>query len=213
VKVTDHLLSTDFGSKLKEKGICYIRCLTDRDAVPPEEQAGVYNTWQRSFGVETKEEVEQLAKQKGLQIAWGPGRYLRTKFYTSAFEYCPAIKRTVLYSSIADDGAWFDTWPGVMELPPLETYDEATPSQRPLKITFGDDTPFTHDELQQFVDIYDQFGFPIEWKVGDVAVVCNYRFAHGRPGYSLEADEERTLGVILGPMFDRQCTIDRKWID
>merc|ERR1711998_509438 len=115
------------------------------------------------------------------------------------------------YSSVADDSMWFDSWPGVSELPPMQSYETATENERPLKITFGDDTEMTREELELFVDVYDQFGIPINWKQGDVAVVCNYRFAHGRPKYSLEDGEERTLGVLLGSTFDRVgCRAD-KW--
>eukprot|EP01094_Clydonella_sp_ATCC50884_P017164 TRINITY_DN2935_c0_g1_i1.p1 TRINITY_DN2935_c0_g1~~TRINITY_DN2935_c0_g1_i1.p1 ORF type:complete len:380 (-),score=120.54 TRINITY_DN2935_c0_g1_i1:176-1273(-) len=211
--VTDALLATELGTKLKEKGICYIRCLTDALEMDGDDMSanGVYNTWQQSFGVTSQEEAEKIARSKGLHVEWGPGRYMRTKHYTSAFEYHPATDCNMLYSSIADHGSWFDTWPGVMELPYMECYENASPAERPLKITYGDDTDFTADELRLFCELYDRFGFPINWKQGDVAVVCNYRFAHGRPGYELEEGEERTLGVQLGPIFDRVGQRDDKW--
>jgi hypothetical protein len=72
-------------------------------------------------------------------------------------------------------------------------YDE-----RPLKLTFGDDTEMTREEKELFVDIYDRFGIPVPWNVGDIAIVCNYRFAHGRPGIRLGDGEERELGVLIG---------------
>ena len=97
---------------------------------------------------------------------------------------------------------WFDAWPKVMHLP----YDE-----RPLKLTFGDDTEMTLEEKQLFVDVYDRFGIPIQWNVGDIAVVCNYRFAHGRPGIHLDGDEERELGVVIGESFDRVGDLPDKW--
>ena len=80
------------------------------------EEEGIYNTWQQSFGVQTQEKVEEIARSKGLEVEWGPGRYLRTKYYARGFEYCPQVDRNLLYSSIADNGNWFDTWPGVMEV-------------------------------------------------------------------------------------------------
>ena len=78
-------------------------------------------------------------------------------------------------------------------------------------MTFGDDSALSRDELQQFVDLYDRFGTPIDWRVGDVAVVDNYRFAHGRPGIHLEAGEARTLGVLLGEQYDRVGVVNDKW--
>ena len=48
VQATKELLTTSFGQKLKEKGICYIRCLTDEEHYKSTEQSeyDVYNHWQ-----------------------------------------------------------------------------------------------------------------------------------------------------------------------
>lgn len=51
----------------------------------------------------------------------------------------------------------------------------------------------------------------LDWEVGDVGVVCNYRYAHGRPGIHLEEGEERELGVVLGKTYQRQGDIAGKW--
>jgi len=61
------------------------------------------------------------------------------------------------------------------------------------------------------VDVYDNNGFPIAWQKGDIAAICNFRFAHGRPSYSLKPGEERELGVILGDMYPRLGQNDDKW--
>ena len=70
--------------------------------------------------------------------------------------------------------------------------------QRPLKLTYGDGTEFTRDELAEFLEVYDLFGYPIKWAPGDIAVICNWRWAHGRPKIELEEGEVRELGVVLG---------------
>lgn len=210
VGLTKHILTTPLGQKLKEKGLCYIRCLTDRDAYSNKDESIVYNHWQKSFGVDTVEEVEVLAKERGLKCEWGVdpvhgasgGRYLITRFYVSAFEYCPATDSNIMYASVADDAMWFDGWPGVKELPNY---------QRPLKLTFGDDTEFTQAEFREWVDCYDMYGAPIKWKTGDIAIVCNWRWAHGRPAYSLQGGERRQLGVMLGETFHRVQNLEGKW--
>ncbi len=38
---------------------------------------------------------------------------------------------------------------------------------------------------------------PIDWKVGDIGIICNYRFAHGRPSIHLRPGEERELSGVL----------------
>jgi hypothetical protein len=202
LRATDAILATDFGQKLKELGVCYHRDLTDRDAYIGTQELGVYNHWQKSMLTEDPDEAQRTAKSRGLEIEWGPNRLLKTRYYISAFEYFPHLDRNLLYSSVADDGMWFDTWPKVMHLP----YD-----QRPLRLTFGDGSEMTRQEKQQFVDVYDQSGIPIEWNRGDIAIVCNYRFAHGRPSVYLEQGEQRELGVLIGEAYDRVETLDDKW--
>ncbi len=202
MQATDAILETDFGQKLKELGLCYHRDLTDREFFAGSEEIGVYNHWQKSMLTENPDIAEQRARERGLETEWAANRMLKTRYYVSAFEYFPQLDRNVLYSSVADDGMWFDTWPKVMHLP----YD-----QRPLKLTFGDLSEMTFKEKRLFVDIYDRFGVPIDWNVGDVAIVCNYRFAHGRPGIHLDDGEDRELGVMLGESFRRLGDLDGKW--
>ena len=202
LQATDAILATDFGQKLKKLGICYHRNLTDRDAFAGSEQIGVYNHWQKSMMTDDPDEAEAVAQSKGLKTEWGRDRLLKTRFYTSAFEYFPQLDRNVLYSSIADDGMWFDTWPKVMHMP----Y-----SERPLKMTFGDDSEMSREEKRQFVEVYDRFGIPIDWNVGDIAIVCNYRFAHGRPSVYLGKGEDRELGVLIGEAYERVGDLPDKW--
>ena len=199
---TDALLQTEFGRKLREKGVCYHRNLTDRDDFVDRLEIGVYNHWQLSMDTDDPEEAEAYARERGLVTEWGPNRLLKTRYYADAFEFDPRFDRNLLYSSLADHGMWFDGWPLVMHLP----YEE-----RPLHMTFGDDTEFTREERRQFIEIYDRFGMAIEWSAGEVAVVDNLRFAHGRPAIHLADGEERQLGVLLGQRYDRLGQRDDRW--
>jgi hypothetical protein len=202
VAATSAILATPFGQKLKKLGICYHRDLTDRDSFQDQVEYGVYNHWQLSMLTDDPDEAIAQARSRGLTAEWGDDRKLKTRYTISAFEYFPHVDRNLLYSSMADDGAWFDTWPLVQHLPAED---------RPLKLTFGDLTEMTREEKQLFIDIYDNHGIPIPWKVGDVALICNYRFAHGRPGIHLKEGEERELGVLIGESFNRLQTYEDKW--
>jgi len=212
LSVTDALMQTDLGRKLRDKGVCYIRCLTDREAYEGRGWAqgqAVYNHWQLSFGVDTPEEAEAKAAECGLEVEWCEDplkpeskRYLKTKLVISAFEYCPDVDRNVLYSSIADHNMWFDTWQGVHDVPP---------EKRPLQMTFGDGTPFTLEELREWVSLYDDGGIRVQWEEGDVLAFCNYRYAHGRPAFSLHKWEERQIGVVLGEKFQRVGALENSW--
>ena len=68
-----------------------------------------------------------------------------TKYYVDCFEYDPWTDKNTMYASVADDYSWFDSWPGVKELPHWE---------RPLKLTFGDDevnSGFCYIQLRRVV--------------------------------------------------------------
>lgn len=202
IAATDALLSTELGRKLKELGVCYHRNLTDRDAFVGKPEIGVYNHWQKSFGTDDPQLAAARARDQRLAVDWGVDRLLRTRYSCPAFEYFPALDRNVLYSSLADHGMWFDTWPLVQHLP----YEE-----RPLHMTFGDDSEISDDEIRQWIDLYDEFGTPIDWSPGDVGIICNYRFAHGRPGIHLADGEARRLGVVLGDQYDRVGVRTDRW--
>ena len=202
LQATDAILATEFGQKLKELGLCYHRNMTDRDSFKGRSPVGVYNHWQKSMLTDNPDEAVRVAQSRGLEVEWGAERLLKTRYYVSAFEYFPQLDRNVLYSSVADDAMWFDTWPNVMHLPDHE---------RPLALTFGDGSEMTRDEKQLFVDVYDRFGIQVDWGVGDIVIICNYRFAHGRPGIHLAAGEERELGVLIGDAFERLGHLDDKW--
>eukprot|EP00494_Astrolonche_serrata_P006981 UN07006 len=206
--VTDEILKSEMGEKLKKSGICYVRNLTDKEYYKTKQkcEGQVYNHWQDSFDTEDPEKAVELAAQRGLKTEWvvcpDGHRFLKTKFYVSAFEYFPQLDKNVLYSSIADDFMWFDTWPGI---------ENVNVDERPLRLTYGDDTELTQADRQEYVDVYDKYGMPLKWQIGDISMMCNYRFAHGRPQYSLNEGEERELGVLLGCRFDRVGQIEGKW--
>lgn len=202
------LFDNPLGEKLKQKGMCYIRKLPDRKFFMDNQldTSIVYNYWQTSFDTEDMDHAAEMAKQKGLEVEWQDspvfGRYMVTKYYVDTFEYDPFTDTNTMFAAVADDYFWFQSWPGVRDLPHWE---------QPLKLNFGDDEVMTREEKQFTVDCYDANGVPVIWKRGDVAIVCNYRTAHGRPKYTLKKGERRDLGVILGETFERQGAIAEKW--
>ncbi|CAK0871191.1 unnamed protein product [Prorocentrum cordatum] len=178
IGATNMLLCTTFGRKLVDKGMCYVRKLPDEKYFVDNDRdpSIVYNFWQTSTGCTDMWEAQEVMERKGLEVEWQNsavfGRYMVTKYYVDTFEYDPFNDRNTLFASVADDYAWFDSWPGVQKLPHWE---------RPLKLTFGDGEVINREQKQLWVDCYDTHGLPILWSKGDLAIICNYRTAHGRP--------------------------------
>jgi len=210
VQAHDYIMGTPLGRKLKEKGLCFVRRMTDAEAEPSDdaEKGKIYNHWQQSWMTDDPAEAQRAAEEQGLTVEWDynprDGRIMKTRYYKSAFEYVPSLDRNIMVTSIADDGEWFDSWPGIMDVPHED---------RPLEMFFGDDEPFTLEEKQLWTDAYDRFGVPLPWKEGDVAVIDNMRFAHGRPGVELLPGEERELGVMLGKFYELQEDREDKWAE
>lgn len=207
VQAHDALMMTELGQKLKDRGLCFVRRMTDKEGdYSGVDDPIVYNHWQQSWMTDDAQEAERKAHEQGLKVNWTLhpqlGRLMETRYYASAFEYVSELDRNLLVTSIADDGEWFDSWPGIQDVPQED---------RPLEMFFGDDTPFSLEEKQLWTDTYDSFGIPLKWQDGDVAVLCNMRYAHGRPGIHLEPGEKRELGVMLGPFVERQMTVPGKW--
>lgn len=213
VQAHDYIMGTPLGQKLKEKGLCFVRRMTDATSpahvstgLDPPANGAVYNHWQQSWMASNRDEAEKIANEQGLEVEWIPdgagGMSMETRYYASAFEYIPSLDRNIMVTSIADDGEWFDSWPGIKEVPQ---------ELRPLEMFFGDNTPFSLEEKQAWTDAYDRFGIPLPWQAGDVAVLCNFRFAHGRPGMQLLPGEQRELGVMLGSFCERNETTEGKW--
>jgi len=210
--VTEDILATEFGRKLKDLGVRYVRCMTDKEAYDGQGWAqgkAVYNHWQLSMGANDPEQAKANAEECGLSVEWvtdplmpDSHRYMKTSFVTSAFEYCPHVDRNVLFSSIADHNMWFDSWQGV---------DQVPPAKRPLQMTFGDGSPITLDELRLWTKLYAKGGTRVQWEVGDILAFCNYRFAHGRPAFDLRPYEERQVGVMLGKKFQRVGQLPDAW--
>ena len=72
-KVTDEMMESELGQKLKERGTCYVRKLPDRKYFldnPHISNKYVYNYWQDSMFTEDPDEAEEFAKSKGSEITW-----------------------------------------------------------------------------------------------------------------------------------------------
>jgi hypothetical protein len=101
-------MQTELGQKLKEKGLCFIRRMTDADKQLSSSQGNlkVYNHWQQSWMTNDQVEATEKANEQGLQVEWinhpTEGRIMQTRYYKSAFEYIPSLDRNIMVCSIAD---------------------------------------------------------------------------------------------------------------
>lgn len=195
---TDMMLKSALGKKLVQKGVCVVKKYPDQHLFTGDPDL-IRNYWQTSCNTEDADEAAEIMRKRGLQVSWENstifGKQMVTKYCTSAFEYDPSTRRNTLFTSVSQDYVWFDSWPKIKDLPHYE---------KPTKLTFGDGEAFAREEKQFFADCYGQFGTPIAWEKGDLAIINNRRYLHGRPAYDLENGEKRSIAVIIGPVFHRR---------
>lgn len=102
VQAHDYIMQTELGQKLKDKGLCFIRRMTDaRDYENHPGSDTVYNHWQKSWLTDDPQEAEAKANDQGLQVEWldetpEEGRIMQTRYYKSAFEYIPFLDRNIM---------------------------------------------------------------------------------------------------------------------
>ena len=70
---------------------------------------------------------------------------MKTKFYSTGFEYFPGYDKNLFYGSPGDHGMVFDRWPSLEENPYMTSFEGTNDTERPLAITFGDDSYMTRE--------------------------------------------------------------------
>ena len=182
--VTDELLKTELGQKLKEKGISYIRNLSDANKVTKT----VHKTWQETFFLDSRQQMEDFAQHEAWTLKWKEDG-LQISYFAEAFEYNETLKKNMLMTSLCHHGMYFDEW-----LP----FSKLAIEKRPFHMTYGDGEDFSDQEIDYFVRIFDNYSLPIFWQPGWVAIINNERWTHARPPYILKKNETRTIGLLLG---------------
>jgi alpha-ketoglutarate-dependent taurine dioxygenase len=183
--VTHEILQTELGQKLKDNGVSYLRNLTDANRA----NDVVYKHWQDAFNVSSQEEVEKLAQQEGWDLKWMADGRVQISYRKEAYEYNEALKENLLFVNLTLLSAYFDDWHPFNTLPHEE---------RPFNVVHGDGEPFTEQETEYLVKIFDNHCLPVFWKPGWIAMFDNERWAHARPPFTLKEGETRKLGAMMG---------------
>ena len=183
--VTNALLQTGIGQKMKQLGVRYIRNMTDRDV----DNAVAHKHWQDTFLTESREEVENYVTAAGWDFQWMGDGSLRTQYWADAFEYNEHLGKSLYFANLGNHGAFFDQWHPFNTLP-----DEA----RPHTMVLGNGVPFSEEDIAEIYAINNRVSMGLRWQEADVALIDNERWTHARPAYHLQPGEERIMGVTTG---------------
>lgn len=153
----------------ERKGVLYRRAFN----------TGLDLTWQQSFGTEDPTLVEQYCERAGMAYRWCADGILRTE----------QSRPAVLSHPQTGEKSWFNQAhlfhpsglaPEVREL----LLDVVGPENLPRTALYGDGAEIEDSALDAVRAAYAACTIEFEWVAGDVLIVDNVSFAHGRKPFS-----------------------------
>lgn len=135
--------------------------------------------WQNVFQTNNKVEVENYCRQAGIEFEWLNENHLKTRQVCQAIATHPITKEIV----------WFNQAHlfHVSNLP--LTVRESLLSMMseqdlPRNAFYGDGTPIENSIIEEINEIYRQEAIIFPWQAGDILMLDNMLFAHGRNPFS-----------------------------
>ena len=138
---------------------------------------GIDIPWQNAFGTEDPEEVARIAEANELEIEWMPDGTLRTAQQAQGAITSPA------------GALWFNQ---AQLFHPLQFDPETRAALErafgveglPRNATFGDGEPIPDAAIRRVLDALETHTRPLDWQAGDVALLDNMRWMHGRAPFT-----------------------------
>ena len=173
----------------------------------------VYQTWQTSFHTEDKEEVERIVAKDDseTELLWQANGDLRIVTNRRAFAEVPQ-------SMLEGDAFPKDTpslmmnqilafHPSLIYFPNMGSNNIYFPwkdlpyDERPFHSRWGDGTELTDEELLELTSLYEKFSKTIPLKTGQLIVLNNFWWGHGRKPYC--STLSRKLLVVMSSLVNR----------
>lgn len=147
-----------------EKGVLYRRTF----------QRGVDIPWQKAFQTEDRADVQEVADRNGMRIEWLDGDALVTTHYAQGT--VKGEDGRPLYFSQAH--LFHET---AIDPAAREQIIQVFGRERlPRQAFYGDGSPISDADVQAVRDAFDSALTGMKWKAGDVLILDNMRYAHGR---------------------------------
>lgn len=136
--------------------------------------AGVDIPWRKAYQTDSRDEVERIARDAGMEINWLPNDVLQTRH---AAQGCVTSESGApLYFNQSNLFHPANLPPGAeAQLSQLFGRDFL-----PRNAFFGDGSPISPDIVRRVNAAFDKGAYGVPWRPGDVFIVDNMRHAHGR---------------------------------
>lgn len=161
----------------ESKGLMYVRNY----------RPGLDLSWQETFNTQSKEKVEAYCKSADINFSW-QGEELKT---------WQLVQATVAHPK-SGEKVWFNQAHLFHISNVQEDYRDLLLSmygedEMPRNVLFGDGSPIPSDDLEQVRRVIQSEKILFPWEEGDVMLMDNLLFAHGRQPF----EGERKIAVAM----------------
>jgi hypothetical protein len=157
----------DIVAEFHEREVIYLRNFRKGLDIP----------WQTAFGTEDPDEVVEIGRKNGLEVEWKPDGTLHTVqqaqgaiegpngplWFNQAHLFhpsqLPAATRKALVAALGEDGL-------------------------PRTAVFGDGEPIPDATIERILEVLTEHTRNIDWQDGDVSIIDNMRWMHGRAPFT-----------------------------
>jgi len=155
-------------------------------------------SYAEAFGTEDRTAVEAYCRANAIEFAWQPDGGLRTRQRRPAVVRHPVTGRRCWFNQIAFLNEW------TLD-PEIREYlvDFYGADGLPFNTRFGNGDPIGPEVIQELNGVYERHTVREPWQPGDLLLVDNVRYAHGREPY--EGDRE-----VLVALADALSLSDRE---
>jgi alpha-ketoglutarate-dependent taurine dioxygenase len=174
------LIGSELVTKFESLGVRYVRHYRKHIDLP----------WQTVFQTDSKDELAQLCRAQGIDHQWLADGTLRTAYKAQGIAEHPVTGHRVFFnqahlfhvSSVGEESA----------RALIETFGR---DRVPRHATFGDGSEISAAELEKVRNAFKESSIAFPWNAGDVLVLDNMQFAHGRRPFR---GQRRVIAALLG---------------
>lgn len=165
----------------EEKGVMYMRCLSDQLGLP----------WREVFQTDDPKVVEASCQKNNMEYEWGEDSKLLIRWKKKAIYRHPFTGERTWFNH----AFFFNKYTLQPDMLSLMGDDNL-----PFNTAFGDGTEIPAEIFEELKNAYQQALVVFPWEKGDVLFLDNMLMAHGRMPYK---GERQILASLLEPVDDQ----------
>jgi alpha-ketoglutarate-dependent taurine dioxygenase len=150
--------------KLEEKKVMYVRNYVE----------GLDVSWEKFFGSEEREEVEEYCREGGIEYEWVGERGLRTRQVREAVRRHPKTGEKVMFNQLQLHHE------AMLEEEVREAMKGILRGEMAREARYGDGSEISEEEMKELGEAYERLAEGFRWEEGDILMVDNMLVAHGR---------------------------------